>query len=122
MARVQAFSAWRGWLWLLVATIAVHALLPIGSPLLRTNGSPFSAATVDVSTAPRQSPVRIEAEAEDGAPDKASGPAEVEQAIVREPAIGFARPPSANPVAPDAFDIPVQAERSPAKARAPPLS
>jgi hypothetical protein len=40
------------WSWLLLVTIFLHALVPIGSPLARTNGSPFSASTIEVSTTP----------------------------------------------------------------------
>ena len=40
------------WLWLVVASIFVHALLPAGSPLVRTAGSAFSVSTSDVSLPP----------------------------------------------------------------------
>lgn len=38
--------------WLVLATIFAHALLPVGSPLVRTSGSAFSATTAEVSLAP----------------------------------------------------------------------
>lgn len=41
-------------LWLLLAAILTHALIPVGSPLARTSGSAFSATTLDVSLAPRK--------------------------------------------------------------------
>lgn len=37
--------------WLLLLSILVHALVPVGSPLVRGWGSAFSAGTVDVSLA-----------------------------------------------------------------------
>ncbi len=41
-------------LWLLIATALGHAVAPVGSPLARTSGSAFSAATTDVAIgAPR---------------------------------------------------------------------
>lgn len=50
-------SAWRHWthlfcLWLSIATVFAHAVLPIGSPLTRSSGSAFSASTSDVSLGP----------------------------------------------------------------------
>lgn len=38
-------------LWLLIATALGHAVAPVGSPLARTSGSAFSAATTDVALA-----------------------------------------------------------------------
>jgi len=52
LAGARTCKAWTAWLWLLLATICVHALLPVGSPLARSSGSPFSATTIDVSIAP----------------------------------------------------------------------
>lgn len=48
-------------LWLLLAAILTHALIPSESPLARTTGSAFSATTLDVSLAPRkgEQPSRI---------------------------------------------------------------
>ena len=39
-------------LWLILAVILGHALLPVGSPLSKASGSAFSAATFEVSLAP----------------------------------------------------------------------
>ncbi len=39
-------------LWLLLAAIFVHALVPVGSPVFRSAGSAFSASTSDVSLPP----------------------------------------------------------------------
>lgn len=46
----------RMWAWaaLLLATILAHALLPIAPPTVKTSGSPFSASTLEVSTAPNR--------------------------------------------------------------------
>ena len=38
-------------LWLILAAILAHAVVPVGSPLARTQGSAFSIATTDVSLA-----------------------------------------------------------------------
>ena len=38
-------------LWLSIATALGHAVAPVGSPLARTSGSAFSAATTDVALA-----------------------------------------------------------------------
>jgi hypothetical protein len=56
----------RMWAWaaLLLAIILAHALLPIASPTVKTSGSPFSASTLEVSTAPtRKAPVAGERQA-----------------------------------------------------------
>lgn len=39
-------------LWLTVATVLAHALVPVGSPLARAAGSAFSASTTDVAVKP----------------------------------------------------------------------
>lgn len=56
----RASRGWIAWLWLLIATIGVHALVPVGSPVVRSTGSPFSATTVDVSTAPSRRQAEVE--------------------------------------------------------------
>ena len=43
-------------LWLLLASILFHALIPVGSPLEPTTGSAFSASTVEVALAPGRKP------------------------------------------------------------------
>jgi len=40
--------------WLVMVAILAHALIPVGSPIQRTNGSAFSVSTVDVSIAPKR--------------------------------------------------------------------
>lgn len=45
-------------LWLLLVSIFVHALLPMGSPFHRAMGSAFSASTADVSLKPTRKPLR----------------------------------------------------------------
>lgn len=50
------------WLWLLLAAIGTHAMLPVGSPLARSSGSAFSAATADVSLGPQRRQVAGQAE------------------------------------------------------------
>lgn len=42
------------WLWLLLGTIAAHAMLPVGSPVAQASGSAFSATTLDVALAPKR--------------------------------------------------------------------
>lgn len=41
--------------WLLLASIFAHALLPVGTPMSNLSGSAFSAGTVDVSLQPVRS-------------------------------------------------------------------
>ena len=43
--------------WLLLAAIFAHALLPVGTPMSKLSGSAFSAGTVDVSLQPVRSSV-----------------------------------------------------------------
>lgn len=50
------------WIGLILSAILVHALLPVGSPLQRSTGSPFSATTVEVSIAPSRKNAQLEAE------------------------------------------------------------
>lgn len=45
---------------LMLATVLAHALLPIAPPTVKTSGSPFSASTLDVSTAPSRRVVAVE--------------------------------------------------------------
>lgn len=52
MAGARRNRTWMTWLWLLLATVLAHATLPVGSPLARANGSPFSISTSDVSLGP----------------------------------------------------------------------
>lgn len=62
------------WLCALLSAILAHALLPVGSPLLRSSGSPFSATTFEVSTVPaRKSARTIAEEAADASSDANEG-------------------------------------------------
>ena len=66
-------------LWLSIATVFTHAVLPVGSPLARTSGSAFSASTVEVSLGPsrRGSPDALKEQATleaDGAASEADTP------------------------------------------------
>ena len=56
MTLVSAQRAWARpfWLCLMLLTIAFHAVVPYGSPFVRTVGSAFSATTVDVGLAPKR--------------------------------------------------------------------
>jgi hypothetical protein len=49
-------------LWLLLAAILGHALIPVGSPFVRTAGSAFSTSTVDVSLGGARGEIRGGAE------------------------------------------------------------
>ena len=69
MIEARAPSTWTGWLWLTLAAVLVHALLPVGSPVVRTVGSPFSSATVDVSTAPARRLLQAKEVRTDDRPD-----------------------------------------------------
>lgn len=42
------------WLWLLLVSIAAHAMLPVGSPMVRSKGSAFSATTFEVAITPKR--------------------------------------------------------------------
>ena len=59
--------------WLVLATIFVHALLPTGSPLLRTSGSAFSVTTMEVSLAPSRKDKAAEQEEHQRAPGESPG-------------------------------------------------
>jgi len=59
--------------WLLLATILVHALLPGGSPIRRTSGSAFSAATADVSLGPSRRTGDVTQSLEARAPARVDG-------------------------------------------------
>ncbi len=54
----------------MLTTICCHALLPVGSPLTRNTGSPFSATTVDVSLASSRKSVPLADAREDQRPDE----------------------------------------------------
>ena len=106
----------------MVATICVHALVPVGSPLARTNGSPFSAATLEVSTAPsRKSVLSSDAPAEDGSIDEASGADGAAAAIVLNSPRSFTGTGSRLRPLDRGIDVPSSSDLRLAEARAPPL-
>ncbi|WP_114950741.1 hypothetical protein [Sphingosinicella terrae] len=100
-------------LWLILAAIFAHALLPVGSPIERISGSAFSAATSDVSLAPGRA---LAAEEEDTLgdldgpapaawPDPIAAMSAVPQApMPQQPFLAGlpASPPGARPYAPRA--------------------
>jgi hypothetical protein len=53
---VNEGKAWRQGLalWLLLLSIFTHAVVPAGSPLVRTSGSAFSATTAEVAIPPKR--------------------------------------------------------------------
>lgn len=90
------------WLWLILVTVFAHALLPVGSPLVRTSGSAFSATTADVSLAPsRKDKAAVSDEqhpssAEDGSSDEDDpDPNLMRAASEGAPAAAHAGPPAA---------------------------
>ena len=112
-------------LWLILAAIFAHALLPVGSPMDRTFGSAFSATTFDVSLAPRGEASTLLVQQETGSsaglggPDPALSPAAV---LPTSGALSaFARAPApASPAAPELRSPPARSK--PYAPRAPPLS
>ncbi|WP_129792928.1 hypothetical protein [Sphingosinicella sp. CPCC 101087] len=44
-------------LWLALATVLAHAVIPIGSPIARQSGSAFSISTSDVALTPKRNSV-----------------------------------------------------------------
>lgn len=132
MARFGEIGIWKAWLWLVVATIGLHALLPVGSPVARGSGSPFSVSTVEVSTAPsRDAGLAAEAESERRLPDDAgmdAAPMPAQAAappaapppidVYRLPAVKYgpqgqraALPPARAPPAADGRDAPTAGAR-----------
>jgi len=73
-ARRNRSRTYFAFLWLSLATIFAHALLPAGSPLARVQGSAFSFATTDVSLAPkrRDAAVKDVAQSRTSRPDDAN--------------------------------------------------
>ena len=112
----------RTWAALLLTVILAHALLPIAPPTVMTSGSPFSASTLEVSTAPtRKAPVTEQRQTLNDpadAADLASLPAFPFSVRLPAPsALPMVRGPPAFPPAPDEA-YPAGASGS----RAPPLS
>lgn len=61
-------------LWLLLFSIFTHALVPIGSPLQRANGSAFSAFTSEVSLSPdRKAQARQQRQLQDAGGEGSDG-------------------------------------------------
>lgn len=54
VTRLPSASIFRFWACLLLATIGLQALIPIGSPLNRSSGPVFSADTFEVTIAPQR--------------------------------------------------------------------
>ena len=113
-------------LWLILATVFLHALLPVGSPMSRTVGSAFSATTVDVSLAPNRngaSTLIAQQEAISnvglGGPDPVRLPAALLPLRISAPAFT----PESTPARPSEPELASQPTRSrPYIPRAPPLS
>ncbi|MDT9601054.1 hypothetical protein [Sphingosinicella rhizophila] len=93
-------------LWLILATIFAHALLPVGSPMSRASGSAFNATTMDVSLAPARGGASALLAQQDGGPKAGLGgseppdhPAATLPAWTSNPALfaGAAPPPPAAP-------------------------
>ncbi|MFN3388989.1 MAG: hypothetical protein ACK40O_08650 [Allosphingosinicella sp.] len=111
-------------LWLILATVFAHALLPVGSPLVRTSGSAFSATTADVSLAPSRkdkaaaSDEQHRSPAEDGR-DDADGP---DTDLVESASTGGLEAPRAEPAAAPAAPTRESASFRLYEARAPPLA
>lgn len=71
MVRRAFQSEGRGWrqglaLWLLLLSILTHAVVPAGSPLVRTSGSAFGATTAEVAIAPKRNTAGGEQSAQTG--------------------------------------------------------
>lgn len=112
-------------LWLILAAIFAHALLPVGSPMARTLGSAFSATTLDVSLAPRGETLTLLIQKGAGSsaglagPDPALSPAAVLSAPSGLSAVARTSAP-AGPASPELRQPPVRSQ--PYAPRAPPRS
>jgi hypothetical protein len=112
-------------LWLVMAAIFTHALLPTGSPVQRSAGSAFSASTIDVTTIPRRDADTQDPRLE-GAGDARAGtapPDRPSEAFVVLPAAVSARLPRIGLDFARLLDFPEhQLQASPYRARGPPLA
>ena len=109
-------------LWLSLATVFAHAVLPAGSPIMRGQGSAFSFATTDVSLAPsRRDKARKNAlEARSHGPDSANAgnlQAVISPSIAPEPLLAIAADHRIDPTAGALSD-----GRTTNQARAPPTA
>jgi hypothetical protein len=113
--------------WLLLAAIFAHALLPVGSPLFRSNGSAFSASTVDVSLAPSRKDRPSEAKRDEdaakadfasGGPAKWASPA----AEATQSSTASRADASRQPFHADIAGVMARGEARPFQARAPPTA
>lgn len=112
-------------LWLILAAIFAHALLPVGSPMARIPGSAFSAATIDVALAPSrggaaafQAPKLNGPEPGLGGFDPTGSPAAIPPAV----ALGSESALAAAPAPPSAPDLRSASVRTrPYAPRAPPI-
>lgn len=113
-------------LWLVLATIFAHALLPAGSPMSRTFGSAFSATTLEVALAPARSEAstllvrqEVGSNAGLGGPDPALSP--VGAPVAKDSSFALARElATARPSAPELLQRPAHSQ--PYAPRAPPLT
>lgn len=112
-------------LWLVLAAIFAHALLPVGSPLARASGSAFSATTPDVSLAPARSGAHAFLAAGEGGSSTGLGgsdPPRETAATLPAAAFRLKPQPGAAPPPPAAPDLPRRpAQTQPYASRAPPL-
>ena len=110
--------------WLLVLAILTHALLPVAAPWARTNGSAFSASTVEVTTGPSRARQLLKpalVRRADPPPGAGAAPAAAVLQRVAEPsAPPLASPPAHAPSG--LYARPGDQRRAPAQPRAPPLA
>ena len=111
-------------LWLLVLAILTHALLPVAAPWARTNGSAFSASTVEVTTGPSRARQQLKpalVRRADPPPGTGATPAAaVLQRVAEPPAPSLASPLAHNRAI---IEVPPREHRgTSAQPRAPPLT
>ena len=111
-------------MWLLVLAILTHALLPVAAPWARTNGSAFSASTVEVTTGPSRARQQLKpalVRRADPPPGASAAPAAAVLYGAAELSAGsLASPPAHAPARPEV--PPSDHRRAPAQPRAPPLA
>ena len=110
-------------MWLLVLAILTHALLPIAAPWARTNGSAFSASTVEVTTGPsraRQQLKPLLVRRADPPPGAGAAPAAVLYRVAELSAPSLASRPAHNPARIEV--LPREHRGTSAQPRAPPLT
>ena len=117
----------RLFLWLSLAVILTHALIPLGSPLVRGPGSAFSAYTGDVSLGSRTAAKAKRQKTEQAKPPDVSTGVAIAIADaggVIPPAPHGALAPTSAPAgsAPPRLELPAQAPHDAFRARAPPTA